>query len=248
MALPKAIADQLKKQSQPQPAMLPEAIPPLENGDHLTRIEFERRYNAMPPHIRAELIEGVVHMSSPVRHKKHGKPHILVEGWVAAYYSETPGTDCSDNATVRLDLDNEPQPDVVLFLEKDYGGQVQMSEDGYLEGAPELAIEVAASSVSIDLHAKLHAYRRNGVLEYIVWRVDDKAIDWFRLRGGQYERIAPEASGIMRSRVFPGLWLNTKAMLKGEMKKTLATLRQGLASKEHAAFVRKLKQQAKAKR
>jgi Uma2 family endonuclease len=248
MALPKAIADQLGKQPKQQQARLREVIPPLENGDHLTRAEFERRYNAMPPHIRAELIEGVVHMSAPVRHKKHGKPHILVDTWIGTYFSETPGTDCSDNATVRLDLDNEPQPDVVRFLENECGGQMQMSKDGYLEGAPELAIEVASSSVSIDLHTKLHAYRRNGVLEYIVWRVDDKAIDWFRPRGGQYERIAPEASGIMRSRVFPGLWLNTKAMLKGEMKKTLATLQQGLASKEHAAFVRKLKQQAKAKR
>jgi Uma2 family endonuclease len=248
MALPKAIADKLGRQLKPQPALSREVIPPLENGDHLTRAEFERRYNAMPPHIRAELIEGVVHMSSPVRHKKHGKPHIQVDGWIATYFSETPGTDCSDNATVRLDLDNEPQPDVVLFLETAYGGQMQLSEDGYLEGAPELAVEVASSSVSIDLHAKLHAYRRNGVLEYIVWRVDDKEIDWFRLQGGQYERIAPEASGIIRSRVFPGLWLDPKAMLKGEMKKALATLRQGIASKEHAAFVRKLKQRAKAKR
>ena len=248
MALPKAIAEQLRQQSKQQPVLAREEIPPLENGDRLTRAEFERRYNAMPPHIRAELIEGVVHTSSPVRHKKHGKPHIQIDTWIGTYFSETPGTDCSDNATVRLDLDNEPQPDVVLFLERECGGQMQMSEDGYLEGAPELAIEVASSSVSIDLHAKLHAYRRNGVLEYIVWRVDDKAIDWFRLSGGQYEPLAPAANGITRSQVFPGLWLDTKAMLKGEMKKALATLQQGLASKEHAAFVRKLKQRAKAKR
>ncbi len=221
--------------------VLREVIPPLENGDRLTRVEFERRYRAMPPHIRAELIEGEVHMSSPVRHKHHGGPHIRLGGLILNYVEATLGTDCSDNATVRLDLDNEPQPDVVLFLLPEYGGQMRLSEDGYLEGAPELAIEIAASTVSIDLHAKLRAYRRNGVCEYLVWRVEDGALDWFRLIEGEYLPLQSDARGIVRSQLFPGLWLDTRAMLSGELKKLLDTLRQGLASKEHAAFIKQLK-------
>ena len=44
----------------------PPRILPLEHGDHLTREEFERRYEAMPHVRKAELIEGVVYMPSPV--------------------------------------------------------------------------------------------------------------------------------------------------------------------------------------
>ncbi|MBI1761759.1 MAG: Uma2 family endonuclease, partial [Acidobacteria bacterium] len=153
----------------------------------------------------------------------------------------------SDNETVRLDLDNEPQPDVVLFLLPEVGGQMRLSADGYLEGAPELAIEVAASTVSIDLHAKLRAYRRNGVREYLVWRVEDAVLDWFRLEEGEYVPMRADARGILHSQCFPGLWLDTRAVIKGDLKKLLATLRHGLASKEHAAFVKQLKARRRGK-
>src|SRR5215216_265089 len=143
-------------------------VPPLEGGDRLTRAEFERRYNAMPHLKKAELIEGVVYVPSPVRYTQHGQPDFDIEGWLATYRMATPWTAGATNTTVRLDLDNEPQPDVILRLER--GGQSHVDADGYLEGAPELAIEVTASHASYDLHDKLRAYRRNGIQEYIVWR------------------------------------------------------------------------------
>jgi hypothetical protein len=144
------------------------AIPPLENGDRLTRAEFERRYEAMPHLKKAELIEGVVYVPSPVRHRYHGKQHSRLNAWLVHYEAGTPGVDVGDNSTVRLDLDNEPQPDCLLFIQPEHGGRVKFDEKGYIEGGPDLVAEVAASSVSYDLHNKLNAYRRNGVREYVV--------------------------------------------------------------------------------
>ncbi len=251
MALAKAVVGQLVKRPAPLNGALnglvKQPIPPLESGDRLTRVEFERRYHAMPPHIRAELIEGVVHMSSPVRHEYHGQPHNRTNMLFGLYATQTIGVDCSDNVTVRLDLDNEPQPDVVLFIKSGLGGRMSLSKDNYLEGSPELVLEVAASTVSIDLHSKLQAYRRNGVLEYIVWRTGDNALDWFQWVNEQYVRVLPDDKGVIRSQVFPGLWLNVAALLQRDYAAALTTMQQGLKSKEHAAFVRELKRRAKAR-
>src|SRR5437763_1331075 len=148
-------------------------ILPLEPGDRLTRDEFERRYNAMPNLKKAELIEGVVYMPSPVRLRRHGWPHFRLITWLGAYAAVTPGLIGADNATARLDLDNEPQPDTLLLIDPEWGGQARISADDYVEDAPEWVGEVSASSASFDLHAKLHVYRRNGVREYLVWRVLD---------------------------------------------------------------------------
>jgi hypothetical protein len=95
-------------------------------------------------------------------------------------------------------------------------------------------------AVSYDLHAKLHVYRRNGVREYLVWRVLDQEIDWFVLRDGQYERMSVDAQGLLRSEVFPGLWLDPAALVRGDLATVLAIIRQGLASPEHAVFVSRL--------
>jgi hypothetical protein len=103
----------LPKQSTRQ-TMRRAAIPPLVPGDYLTRPEFERRYLAQPAIKKAELIEGIVYMPSPVRANTHGDPHFVVIGWLAQYQAATPGVRGSDNATLRLDLRNEPQPDVIL--------------------------------------------------------------------------------------------------------------------------------------
>jgi Uma2 family endonuclease len=215
-------------------------IPPLETGDHLTRREFERRYHAMPNVKKAELIEGVVYMPSPVRFTGHSEPHYLIIGWLFFYHASTPGLRAGDNATVRLDPDNEPQPDVLLRLEKDKGGRSEISADDYIEGAPELVIEIAGSSASYDLHEKLTVYRRNGVREYIVWQVHEQQIDWFALEDEQYIKLQPDEAGIVRSRMFPGLWLHSSAMLGGDIPTFLAVLQQGLATPEHQAFVTSL--------
>jgi Uma2 family endonuclease len=221
--------------------VLADAGPALENGDRLTRPEFERRYEAMSLLKKAELIEGVVYVPSPVRHRQHGSPHAHLIGWLFQYTASTPGVEVGDNSSVRLDLDNEPQPDALLFIDPTCGGQVRISDDGIIEGAPELVAEVASSSVSYDLHAKLHVYRRSGVREYLVWRVLEQEIDWFVLRDGQYERLSLDAQGLVRSEVFPGLWLDPAALLRGDLATVLAVVQQGLASHEHDAFVTRLR-------
>jgi Uma2 family endonuclease len=227
--------------NQAAPPPSPRTIPELENGDRLTRAEFERRYHAMPSLKRAELIEGIVYMPSPVRFTRHGNPHIHLAAWLGVYESATPGVKAGDNSSVRLDLDNEPQPDAFLLIEARCGGQARISDDDYVEGAPELVAEIASSSVSYDLGAKLHAYRRNGVREYVVWRVLDQQVDWLMLVEGRYEPLAPDADGLYKSIVFPGLWLDPAALLNGDLSRVLAVLQQGLAAPEHAAFVEALK-------
>jgi len=222
-----------------------EAIPPLEPGDRLTRAEFERRYKAMPQLKKAELIEGVVYMPSPVRLRRHGNPHGQLITWLGIYEAGTPGVLAGDNTTVRLDLDNEPQPDALLLIDAACGGQARISADDYVELAPEWVGEVSASSASFDLHTKLHVYRRNGVREYVVWRVLDQELDWFVLDGGEFRPLQPDASGILRSPTFAGLWLDRPALLQGDMQRVLAVVQQGLASPEHAAFVQKLQAQTK---
>jgi len=149
------------------------AVPPLEPGDRLTRDEFERRYQAMPELKKAELIEGIVFIPPPVRVRRHACPHARIVGWLGHYEAGTSGVAVADNPTVRLDLDNEPQPDAMLYIAPERGGQVRISPDDYVESAPDLVLEVASSSVSFDLNTKLHVYRRNGVQEYLVWRVLD---------------------------------------------------------------------------
>jgi len=219
------------------PAGIPASVPPLENGDRLTRAEFERRYDAMPDLKKAELIEGEVYVGSPVRHRQHGKPHGQIMTWIGTYSASTPGVEFGDNSSIRLDLNNGPQPDAFLMIESGRGGQARVGEDDYVEGAPELVAEIAASSVSYDLGKKLHAYRRNGVKEYIVWRVQDHEVDWFVLREGRYEPLAPGPDGLLRSEAFPGLWLDPAALLRGDLAVVLDQVREGLASPEHAAFV-----------
>jgi Uma2 family endonuclease len=210
--------------------------PLLEPGDHLTRDEFERRYEHMQSLKKAELIEGIVYMPSPVRMRKHGKPHLRMAAWLQAYELDTTGVEAADNSTVRLDLDNEPQPDLLLVKSQERGGQARISEDDYLEGAPELVVEIVGSSHSYDLHQKKGAYRRNGVREYLAWITSENRLAWWELREGEYHDIAPDSTGILKSRIFPGLWLDTAALLRSDMKTVLATLRDGLNSPEHRAF------------
>ncbi|NET81639.1 MAG: Uma2 family endonuclease [Moorea sp. SIO1F2] len=212
-------------------------IPPLESGDLLTQVEFEQRYAQMPNVKKAELIEGVVYMASPLRMTQHANPHARIMTWLGTYWSATPGVEVGDNATVRLDADNEPQPDALLRLTVD--GQSRISEDGYVEGAPELIVEIAASTASIDLNDKLKAYRRNQVQEYLVWRVYDGELDWFRLREGKYIKLEPNEQGIICSEYLPGLWLAQDALLTGDLGQVLAILQEGLKSPEHEKLVKK---------
>src|SRR5262249_48711413 len=171
----------------------------------------ERRYEAHPEIKKAELIDGVVYMPTPARFPDHAEPHAQMVTWLGMYAAATPGVRSGDNATVRLDLENEVQPDAQLRLEPELGGKSRVTADHYLQGPPELVLEIAASSASYDLHMKLRAYQRSGVEEYIAVQMYERQIDWFRLREGVYQPLQPDASGLLSSEVFPGLCLNSAA-------------------------------------
>lgn len=221
-------------------------VPPLENGDHLTAREFLRRYEDMPELKKAELVNGIVYMGSPVRLDQHGEPDSLIQTWLGTYSLATPGVKAATNSTTRLGPDDVPQPDGLLRLLPEYGGQARLDAKGYLLGAPELVAEVSASTASLDLREKLTAYRRAGVREYVVWRTEDAAVDWWGLDEDEYLPLTPGTDGVYRSRVFPGLWLDTAALLAGDGSRFMAALRQGLDSPEHAAFVAQLAARATA--
>jgi Uma2 family endonuclease len=218
----------------------PREIPPLENGDQLSRDEFERRWDAMPNLKKAELIEGTVYMPPALSHDFHSQPRFRLIGALALYMVATPGVDGGDNGSVRLDFKNMPQPDIYLLILPKHGGQAKIDADHFIAGAPEFIAEVANTSASYDLHQKLEVYRRNGVREYIVWRTMDAEFDFMVLKDGRYQ-ITPAVDGIIRSSVFPGLWLNTDAALRDDWVAVFQTMQAGIASPEHVAFVEQLK-------
>lgn len=210
--------------------------PPLQTGDILSRAEFERRYHAHPEIKKAELIEGTVYMPSPVRLTQHAQPHATIIGWLTVYRAATKGVLLGDNGTVRLDFENEVQPDAFLYLPENIGGQARVSADDYLEGAPELIVEIAASSASYDMHQKKRVYARNGVKEYLVFQVYEQKVDWFALREGVYQSLLSDEQGIWRSELFPGLWLDAAAFWNDDLPQLLQTLQQGLTTPEHQTF------------
>lgn len=216
------------------------SIPPLEAGDHLTLAEFERRYHLHPEIKKAELIDGIVYMPSPVRFAQHGRPHSELITWLGFYRAATPGVVAADNTTVRLDEENEVQPDALLRIESQLGGRSDITEDDYLTGSPELIAEIAASSAAYDLHKKRQIYARCGIQEYLVIQVYEKRIDWFYLEEKNYQPLLPDERGVLASRVFSGLWLFPSVFWR-DLKTLLKLLQQGIASQAHGAFVAELK-------
>lgn len=195
--------------------------PPLQAGDVLSRTEFERRYAAMPDLKKAELIEGIVYMASPVRASAHGIPHVRLATLLQVYATRHSGLIVADNTTVRLDTLNEPQPDLILMREN---GQARIDADGYINGAPELVAEIAASTVSYDLHQKRRTYLRAGVQEYLVWVADENRLIWWQLTDGEFVEIAADANGVLTSAMFPGLVIDSKALVAGDLAVALARL------------------------
>lgn len=202
--------------------------PPLASGDRLTLPEFERRYTAASLE-KAELIEGIVYVASPLRFGPHAEPHSRLTTWLGTYAAFTaPYVTAGIEPTLRLDNDNEPQPDAILRLDERYGGQSTLTPEGYLGGAPELVAEIAASSVAIDHGDKKKAYRRNGIQEYIIWNAYDNQLEWLKLVDGLYQPLPETTDGILRSAVFPGLWLAVEDLLNSNMIAVLNTLQAGL--------------------
>jgi len=210
----------------------------LEAGDHLDRAAFHRRYEQLPEIKKAELIDGVVFMPSPTRLHDHATPHGHVVTWLGTYQARTPSVGLADNATVFLSPSDEVQPDALLRLDAGAGGRTRVGDGGYLDGPPELVVEIAASSASYDLHAKRRAFERAGVAEYAVVVVAERRVVWWQLEEGRYQPLQPDGDGIVRSRRFPGLWLAVEPLLAGDLGRVLDVQADGLASDEHAAFVR----------
>lgn len=214
-------------------------LPPLENGDRLDQKTFHARYEAMPSDVRAELIGGIVYMSSPQK-MHHGRAEGSLRRWLDAYADATPGTESMGNTTTILGPKSEPQPDSFLYILPECGGQAWEDEDAFLNGAPELVGEVSWATESIDLHAKKIDYEKAGVREYVVVALRQEKVFWFVRRRARFRALAVGADGLYRSEVFPGLWLDPEALLTNDRKRLLAVLRQGLASPQQTAFVAKL--------
>ena len=210
--------------------------PPLESGDRLSRAEFHRRYALYPEVKKAELIEGVVIVGSPV-HRQHSRPHFQFSAILGVYCAHTPGLIAGDNESVVFDGDNELQPDLFVGIDAARGGQLEDKDDGPLSGVPEFVVEVAASSSSYDLHSKLNIYRRNGVQEYLVLLAYEREVRFFRLADGGYVMVGPDETGVIRSRVLPGFWFRSDWFWEGRVAELIHLVEEGMASQEHREFV-----------
>jgi hypothetical protein len=216
----------------------PVSPPPLRDGDRLTCDEFMRRWEAMPDLKHAELIDGIVYMSSPLS-RKHSDFHSPLAGWLSVYAAYTPGCRSGLEGTWIMGPRDVPQPDLTLRILQDFGGQSH-DEGEYSGGAPEFIAEVALTSRTRDLGAKLRLYERMGVCEYLVAVVSQSKLIWHERTSSAFQTIDPDADGILRSRRFPGLWLDTAALKSFDQRRVLTVLQQGLATAEHAAFVARL--------
>lgn len=211
---------------------------PFQSGDRLDQPTFHRLYLRTPEGVKAELIGGEVFVASPTSYR-HGGPHLRLAGWLDQYAGATPGTTGYDNTTNVLGPESQPEPDLCLVVDAPSGGQTRKKK-GLLIGSPELVVEVAHSSVAIDLGKKKADYERAGVLEYVVALVEEQRVRWFVNSGGRFEEMMPVV-GLHRSRVFPGLWLDPAGVFTKSRRRLDAALRKGLTSPEHMAFVAALK-------
>jgi Uma2 family endonuclease len=219
-------------------ATVDERVPELVPGALLSRNEFMRRWEAMPHVKRAELIRGVVYMPSPLS-REHGSTDLDVAAWLGVYKAATPGCEGLCNATWLMGEEDAPQPDTSLRILPEYGGQSR-TEGLYAAGAPEFLAEVCLSSTAYDLHAKLEVYEEAGVQEYLAVLMREREVRWHRLTGGRFEVLPAPADGVYRSATFPGLWLDTAALLGGDLARVLAVLNEGIKSPEHQQFVEQL--------
>jgi Uma2 family endonuclease len=218
------------------------AVPLLETGYHLSADEFHERYKLLPDEQHAQLIEGIVYMASPIS-RLHSVPHATITGMCVVYSANTPGLESSANGTVRLDRKNEFEPDGYMRIVD--SGRTRIFDRHYLEGGPEFVFEVSNTTVTMDLHEKFDVYERKGVQEYLVWQVQEQRIELFIAVKGKFRKDDPDVDGILKSKVFPGFWLDTRAMVNGNNAKALASLQAGLKSREHGEFVKRLQGGAK---
>jgi Uma2 family endonuclease len=209
----------------------------LYSGDRMTRAEFHRVYEQTAKDFKAELIGGIVYVASPLR-LRHGKNHLALGSVLFAYECATPGTESGDNTTVLLGEESEPQPDLFLRILPEFGGKTTTTDTDYVSGPPELVVEIAHSSRSIDLHSKREDYLKYGVAEYLVACVEDQQLRWFDLSADQ--EISVPSDGTVRSHSFPGLWIDARAVFTRDFDRLMSVLKDGLATPEHGEFGRRL--------
>ncbi|WP_168218765.1 Uma2 family endonuclease [Limnoglobus roseus] len=226
----------------------PRYEPPFQSGDHMDQKTFHELYKQTPDGFKAELIGGVVYVASPVKHVSHGRPHARMAFWLGMYSAATEGTEVADNSTNILGEENEPQPDLTMIVLPESGGQTTINAEDYLVGPAELLVEVANTTAAIDRHAKRHEYEAAGVLEYLIVVVRNREVEWFTRGKRGFTALKPDAAGVLRSRVFPGLWLDPAGVFDRTAKRLLGVLNEGLLSEEHAKFVKKLVAKAKRNR
>src|SRR5712692_3264518 len=207
---------------------------PLVAGEKLSREEFLRRWEALPNLKRAELLEGVVYLPSPLS-ISHGSREPIASFWLTYYSGLTPGCESGSNATWLM-LEDAPQPDCYIRILPEYGGQSSV-ERGLGKGAPELIAEVSQSSASYDLGPKLRLYRAAGAQEYINMVLQESRLLWRRLVAGAYQTIEPDSDGLLRSVVLPGLWLDPEALWERDTTRIIEVVNLGVNSPEHTAFV-----------
>jgi Uma2 family endonuclease len=236
----------------------PPAVPRLRDGERLDIAEFLRRYSADTRVLKAELIRGVVHVLrsrvvrngkeiivSPIDAGGHSAPHANLVGWLSVYAAYTANViPYAPVTNIQPERENGLEPDGALRIHDDAGGQTEIGEDGYIHGPPELFLEVANTSRRRDTTVRRDECETAGVKEYLVWQTQAGVVEWFTLKRKKYALLSADAAGIVRSAVFPGLWLDVPALLAGDMARVLAVVQQGIASPEHAAFVAKLQKSA----
>ncbi|MBI3681510.1 MAG: Uma2 family endonuclease [Acidobacteria bacterium] len=210
----------------------------LITGQRMDREEFLRVWEQLPDIKHAELIDGVVYVSSPIS-RDHGTFQLLVGYWLSQYAASTPVCEVGGESTWMM-LESAPQPDVYLYLLPEFGGQSGYTPP-YSEGAPELAVEICVSSTDYDFGPKLALYQRAGVKEYITVETFAKRITWRVLIEGSYVPIQPDADRILRSRTFPGLWLDETAFRTRDRAGLTACLQRGVVDAAHAAFLKRLR-------
>jgi hypothetical protein len=215
------------------------AVPLLRDGDRLSQPEFHRRYEAYPEDVKFELVGGVVHMASPMR-GPHGLFSLKLAVVLGLYEHATPGTEAADGITAILGKESEPQPDLLLRLLPECGGLSRYNDRQYLTGPPEFVAEIAHSTRDLDLNDKHDDYLAAGVQEYLVLCFEEQEIHWFHFPSKT--RLRPDRAGVWKSQVFPGLWIDGPALLAQDLDRLITTVRRGLATAKHAAFVRRLAQ------
>lgn len=215
----------------------------LHNGDSMTQKQFHIVYCGMPEDYRAELIGGIVYEPPSPLGYEHGSIDIRLACLLEHYAAKTPGVGSSANATVIMSDEDEVQPDVLLRIEPQFGGQsgnqpAKKINSFYVKGAPELVAEVAHSSFAIDLHKKKQRYLLAGVCEYLVVCLEPAWLYWFDFRNEC--EIKADKNGISKSKILPGLWIDGKALLELDYDASMKALNKGLRSSGHAKFVARL--------